>query len=251
MTGCSGVGGETIGRLVVLLGDDGVSYLLGGWWWHIWWVVGGGDGWLVIIRLEGEEGKRTQPNREESPIEAVATAPLKTEKSTRARQKRMIQNDDAPRQIAWIHEEKIALCKGCVDIFENSMIGNSRKEAGFWAQESGAGDEDYFHRALMDYQVETGTTFKNLHCWAILKHIPKWEQSELPKFAAESAGGSKRCKSSSSSSFNTDYGEASINLNTNVGDDNEDEVQEIRQPIGRDEARDAAKKKWSRASRAS
>nr|GEW24328.1 hypothetical protein [Tanacetum cinerariifolium] len=37
--------------------------------------------------------------------------------------------------------------------------------------------------------------------------------------------------------------EARINLNTNVGDDDEDEVQEIRRPIGRDKARDAAKKK--------
>ncbi|GKF32269.1 hypothetical protein Tco_0102067 [Tanacetum coccineum] len=45
-------------------------------------------------------------------------------------------------------------------------------------------------------------------------------------------------------------GEASINLNINVGDDDEDEVQEIRRPIGRDKARDAAKKKGSRGTRA-
>ncbi|GKD36797.1 reverse transcriptase domain-containing protein [Tanacetum coccineum] len=84
------------------------------------------------------------------------------------------------------------------------------------AQESGTGDEDYFHRALMDYQPETGTTFKYRHCWEILKNSPKWKQSELPKFAAESGGGSKRYKSSGFSSFNTEFGEASINLNTNV-----------------------------------
>ncbi|GKG06897.1 hypothetical protein Tco_0329866, partial [Tanacetum coccineum] len=40
-------------------------------------------------------------------------------------------------------------------------------------------------------------------------------------------GGSKRYKSSGSSSFNTEFGEASINLNANVGDDEEDEVHEI------------------------
>ncbi|GKC80550.1 hypothetical protein Tco_1131324 [Tanacetum coccineum] len=41
----------------------------------------------------------------------------------------------------------------------------------------------------------------------------------------------------------------SINLNTNVGDNDEDEVQEIRRQMGRDKARDAAKKK-GRTSRA-
>ncbi|GKG13167.1 hypothetical protein Tco_0350127, partial [Tanacetum coccineum] len=45
-----------------------------------------------------------------------------------------------------------------------------------------------------------------------------------PKFAAKSKGGSKRNKSSGSSSFNTESVKASINLNANVGDDEEDEV---------------------------
>nr|GFB04585.1 hypothetical protein [Tanacetum cinerariifolium] len=45
--------------------------------------------------------------------------------------------------------------------------------------------------------------------------------------------------------------EASINLNTNVGDNDEDEVMEIRRPMGKDKARDAVKKKGSRASRSS
>ncbi|GKE18848.1 hypothetical protein Tco_1426425 [Tanacetum coccineum] len=42
--------------------------------------------------------------------------------------------------------------------------------------------------------------------------------------------------------------EASINLNANVGDEEKDEVQEIRRLMGRDKAKDAAKKKGSRAS---
>ncbi|GJZ05310.1 hypothetical protein Tco_0538585 [Tanacetum coccineum] len=68
----------------------------------------------------------------------------------------------------------------------------------------------------------------------------KWKTSELPKFAEESEGGSKSHKSSGSSSFNTEYGDASINMNTNVGDNDEDEVQKIRRTIGRDKARAAA-----------
>nr|GEY12359.1 hypothetical protein [Tanacetum cinerariifolium] len=115
-------------------------------------------------------------------------------------------------------------------------------------QESGASDANYYAGALMDYEAEIGIAFKLRHCLEILKDSPKWMQSELPKFATKSGGGSKRYKSSGSSSFNTNYEEAIIKLNANVGDDDEDEVQEIRRPIGRDKAKDAAKKKGSRAS---
>ncbi|GKC89667.1 hypothetical protein Tco_1150316 [Tanacetum coccineum] len=94
--------------------------------------------------------------------------------------------------------------------------------------ESGASDADCHARSLMDYEAETETTFKLHHCWVILKDGPKWMQSELPKFATKSKGGSKRYKSSGSSLFNTEPEEASINLNANVGDDNEDEVDVIR-----------------------
>ncbi|GKA33297.1 RNA-directed DNA polymerase, eukaryota, partial [Tanacetum coccineum] len=101
---------------------------------------------------------------------------------------------------------------------------------------------------IIDYEAETGTTFKLRHCWEILKGSLKWMQSEVPKFAAKSGEGSKRYKTSGSSSFNTDSEEASINLNANVGDDEEDEVKEVRRPIGRDKAKDAAKNKGSKAS---
>ncbi|GKD62337.1 hypothetical protein Tco_1299846, partial [Tanacetum coccineum] len=88
-----------------------------------------------------------------------------------------------------------------------------------------------------------------MHFFFIITFIKQvTKQSEFPKFAAKSGGGSKRYKSSGSSSFNIESKEASINLNTNVGGNDEDEVQEIRRPMGRDKARDAAKKQWSRAS---
>ncbi|GJY37720.1 hypothetical protein Tco_0424084 [Tanacetum coccineum] len=45
-----------------------------------------------------------------------------------------------------------------------------------------------------------------------------------------------------SSLFNTESREASINLNTNVGDNDEDEVQEVQQLEGRDKARAAGKR---------
>nr|GFC72186.1 hypothetical protein [Tanacetum cinerariifolium] len=82
------------------------------------------------------------------------------------------------------------------------------------------------------------------HCWGILKDSPRWMQSEVLKFSAKSGGGSKRYKSFGSSSFNIESGKASINLNANFRDD---EVPEIRRPMGRDKAKDATKKKGSRA----
>ncbi|GJY54109.1 hypothetical protein Tco_0445773 [Tanacetum coccineum] len=192
-------------------------------------------------------------NPHESLVEAVATSPPKTKKPTRARQKRTIQSDDAPRQIAWTTKEDIALVKGWVAVSENNKYGNARKEHGFWykvlkyiessmavirffrvygnfmrmSQESEASDEDYINRALIHYQAETENTFKYRHYWEVLKDSPKWTKQQLLKFATESRGGSKRHKSSGYSSFNTESGDVSINLNTNVGDNDEDEVQEI------------------------
>ncbi|GJR45580.1 hypothetical protein Tco_1313683 [Tanacetum coccineum] len=72
-----------------------------------------------------------------------------------------------------------------------------------------------------------------------------WHQPNAYE-AVGSEGSSKRHKLSGSSSFNTEFGDASINLNTTVVD--EDEVQEIRRPGGRDKARAAAKNKGSEAS---
>ncbi|GKE86525.1 gamma-glutamyltranspeptidase 1, partial [Tanacetum coccineum] len=103
-------------------------------------------------------------------------------------------------------------------------------------------------KALIDYEAETVTTFKLRHCWEILKGSPKWMQSEVPKFAGKSGEGSKRYKTFGSNSFNIEFREASININVDVGDDEEDKAQEIRRPIGRDKAQDATKKKGSRAS---
>ncbi|GJZ52862.1 zinc finger BED domain-containing protein RICESLEEPER 2-like protein [Tanacetum coccineum] len=181
-------------------------------------------------------GSFQETAREYSSVKATTSLPKTKSKLTRGRQKRTIQSNDAP------------------------QIDNMRKDAGFWSEvlqymesktqqyESGASDEDYYARALVDYEAENGTTFKLCHYWEILKGSLKWMQSDVPKFVAKSGEGSKRYKASGSSTFNTESGEASINLNVDVGDDEEDEAQEIRRPIGRDKVKDAAKKKGSRAS---
>ncbi|GKC19287.1 hypothetical protein Tco_1021437 [Tanacetum coccineum] len=101
----------------------------------------------------------------------------------------------------WTTEEKIALAKGWLAVFDNSKHGQEN-----------------------------------------VADRPKWQEIAIPNFNTRLEGGSKRHKSSGSSSFNTESGEASINLNTNVGDNDEDEVQEIRRPEGRDKARAARRK---------
>ncbi|GKA91069.1 hypothetical protein Tco_0812939 [Tanacetum coccineum] len=75
-----------------------------------------------------------------------------------------------------------------------------------------------------------------------LKDHPKWQEITSPNFNIGSEGGSKRHKSTGSSLFNTESEEASFNLNTTVGDNDEDGVQEIRRLEGMDKAKAAGKK---------
>ncbi|GKE28643.1 hypothetical protein Tco_1444027, partial [Tanacetum coccineum] len=158
-------------------------------------------------------------------------------------------------------KEEITLAKGWHSVSENSECGNARKKDSFWvvvleyvksktkqegrqtydmvvgkwkvvrpavvqfcriyrnvmrmAPESGAGDEDYIQKAMIHYQAECGLPFKFCHCW-------------------------DRQKSSGSSSFNAESGDASINLNNTVND--EDDVHEIRRPDGRDKAKNKGSK---------
>ncbi|GKE29787.1 zinc finger BED domain-containing protein RICESLEEPER 2-like protein [Tanacetum coccineum] len=68
-------------------------------------------------------------------------------------------------------------------------------------QESGASEEDYLNMELLNYEAETGVSFKLLHCWEILIGSLKWMETEVPKFAAKSKeGSSKRHKTFGSSS---------------------------------------------------
>ncbi|GJY92130.1 glutathione S-transferase T3-like protein [Tanacetum coccineum] len=204
-----------------------------------------------------------EPNTYEAAGERVATSPTKKNKATCNRQKIVIQTDDAPRQNAWTTEEEIALAKESKTKQEGrrtyDMVVEKWKtvcptvvrfcevygNVMHMAQESGAGDEDYVQRPMIHYQDETGVPFKFRHCLDVLKDSLKFQEIVFPNFNQGSEGSSKRHKSSGSSSFNTESRDASINLYTTVAD--EDEVQEIRRPGGRDKARTAAKNKGSKA----
>ncbi|GKD83702.1 gamma-glutamyltranspeptidase 1 [Tanacetum coccineum] len=66
--------------------------------------------------------------------------------------------------------------------------------------ESGAGDAYYVQRAMIYYEIDIGLPFKLRHCWEILKDHPKWKEIAIPNFNTGSEGGSKRHKSTGSSS---------------------------------------------------
>ncbi|GJW88098.1 hypothetical protein Tco_0163438 [Tanacetum coccineum] len=147
--------------------------------------------------------------REDSPVE-VADPPPKS-KLTRVHQKRTYQNEDAP--YTWR---------------ANKDVRSSNVQ--------------YGEHEMKDGALERGSVLWSVRCL-------KWTETKVPKFLAKSVEGSgKRYKTSGSSSFNTESGEASINLNVDVSDDEEDEVQEIRRPIGRDKAKGSMKNKGQRAS---
>ncbi|GKD12481.1 hypothetical protein Tco_1196888 [Tanacetum coccineum] len=66
---------------------------------------------------------------------------------------------------------------------------------------------------------------------------------EVPKFLTDEKVG-KRYKTYESSLFNTESGDACVNLNVDAGYDEEDEVRDVApRPIGRDKAKNL-KKKW-------
>ncbi|GJZ15428.1 hypothetical protein Tco_0551105 [Tanacetum coccineum] len=174
--------------------------------------------------------------REDSLVKVV-TPPSKS-KPTRRRQKRTTQNEDTPGKedgfwtmvLLYMKSKTKTPGRRMYDMVNGKwkMVRlNVARFYGVYAnvmrrvQESGAGDEDYYARALLDYEAEHGMQFTLHHCW-------------------------ERYKTSGSGSFNTESGDASINLNVDVGDDGEDEVQELRRPIGRDKAK-GLKKKGSRS----
>ncbi|GJW48888.1 hypothetical protein Tco_0080534 [Tanacetum coccineum] len=175
-----------------------------------------------------------EPNPYEATGEQVATSPTKKKKATRNRQKRLTQTDDAPRQIAWTTEEEIALAKGWKVVSENSERGNAKKKDGFWVE-------------VMEY-MESKTKMKGRRTYDMESGVE--DEDYVQK------GSNKRHKSFGSSSFNTESGDASINLNNIIAGDDEvvaddDEVLEIQRPVGRDKARAAAKNKRSKASASS
>ncbi|GJV52822.1 hypothetical protein Tco_1448563 [Tanacetum coccineum] len=155
-----------------------------------------------------------EPNTQESLVEEVVISPTKNKKATRNRQIRTSQSVDAPRQTLWTTEEEFALCKGWLAVSENNKDGNAKKQSGFWI-------EVLEYIESRSFEMARNSTSK------IFNKV--W--------------GSKRHKSSGCSSFNTESGEQSINLNTIVGYTDEEYVREIR-PKGRDKAR---KKKGSKS----
>nr|GEW85231.1 hypothetical protein [Tanacetum cinerariifolium] len=75
--------------------------------------------------------------REDSPIKVVASPLASAQlKSSKRREKKTTQNEEAPWCTAWTNEEEIVLCKGWVHVSEYSAVGNARKECRSWTEVS-------------------------------------------------------------------------------------------------------------------
>ncbi|GJS71975.1 hypothetical protein Tco_0704816 [Tanacetum coccineum] len=101
---------------------------------------------------------------------------------------------------------------------------------------------DYFNKALFYYEVEFGVPFTLRHLLRGLRpqSYNVWDQ-EVLKFLTNK-NDAKRSKKFGSSSFNTKFGDASINLNVSARDDDEDDVHVLPLPIDRDKAKGLKKK---------
>ncbi|GJX33430.1 hypothetical protein Tco_0243285 [Tanacetum coccineum] len=146
---------------------------------------------------------------ENSAVEVAA--PLQKSKPTRGRQKRTAQKEDAPRSTAWTNEEEIKLCKGWVHVFKNSSVGNARRESGFWIE------------ALRYLENKTKASCRRTRV------VPETNAMIRLDYEAEHEMTLHFVIVGRSSSFNTESRDASINLNADVCDDDEDEVHELRQ----------------------
>ncbi|GJZ96617.1 putative reverse transcriptase domain-containing protein [Tanacetum coccineum] len=218
--------------------------------------------------FQDNTGYWQEPNPHESPVEQVATSPTKKKKATRNRQKRQVQTDDAPRQTAWTTEEEIALAKGWRAISENSERGNTRKKDSFWVEVMEYIESKTKQECRRTYDMVVGKwkvvrpvvvrfcgIYSNVMRMAqesraededyIQKAMSQISRDSISNFNQGSQGSSKRHKSSGSSSFNAESGDASINLNNTV--DDEDDVQEIRRPEGRDNAKNLWSSKGGRS----
>nr|GEX55918.1 hypothetical protein [Tanacetum cinerariifolium] len=136
--------------------------------------------------------------REESPVE-VTTPPLKP---SRRREKRLatVRNEDT------VRPNMARFCGVHANVLRR-------------AHDSGAKDEDYFNKALLDYEYVFRVPFTLRCCSEILKNSLKWWEQVVPKYSNPNAA--KKSKTSGSSSFNTESGDASFKLNVDAGDEDE------------------------------
>ncbi|GJS13676.1 retrovirus-related pol polyprotein from transposon TNT 1-94 [Tanacetum coccineum] len=171
--------------------------------------------------------------REDSPVEVTALTPTQP-KLVKRRQKRTVRNEYAPLCVSWTNEEEIVLCKGWVHVSENSILGNARRESGFWNEVVAYVERKTKTLGRRTYDMVNGK-------WMMMRPNVARFCEVFTNVMHRKIG--KRYKTSDSSSFNTESRDSSVNLNVDAGGDEEDEVQEVApRPIGRDKAKKLKKK---------
>nr|GEX44156.1 hypothetical protein [Tanacetum cinerariifolium] len=182
----------------------------------------------------------------DSLVEEVAV-PVKAKKVSKRRQKTLPPKEGF-KTSPWTIEE-VTLCQAWCDVSENSITGNAVNSKGFWLKvikyfEKETGSNRGYDSILTEYDHD----FSLEPCWQILKNHPDWKQVEMPAYYSKRNPGSKKAKTSETTSGSAQGGlnlneEGGLNLNEDANG-SEEEVREVR-PIGRDRA----KKKSSTSSR--
>ncbi|GJU91224.1 carbonyl reductase [NADPH] 1-like protein [Tanacetum coccineum] len=196
---------------------------------------------LAVLRLN--LAFATESIREEqSPVEEIEEiqVPVTQKKPTRRRQtapKKRPQKEKAVDQrcIPWTPEEETALCKGWVRTSEDNVKGNMRKERGFWINIL-----KYMHDTCPITQRRTNDMVNGK-----LKTIVKNGIAvNFQRFRHERGGWQEHEIQIEMDLVrsNEDSGEGSINLNTTIGSEDENEVEEVEEvrrprPMGRDQAK--------------
>ncbi|GKC40567.1 hypothetical protein Tco_1052951 [Tanacetum coccineum] len=145
--------------------------------------------------------------------------------------------------------EEIALCKAWVYVSENSRLGNTRKDAGFWTE-------------VLQY-MESKTRMYGRRTYDMVNEKWKMVRPIVVRFCEVYNNVMRKLKESGAGdgdyfnmallNYEAETGvlfqlrhcwevfkecvEVSINLNVDVGDDDGNKVKKIRRPIGRDKAK--------------
>nr|GEX25731.1 hypothetical protein [Tanacetum cinerariifolium] len=201
--------------------------------------------------FQENNGYLQEPGPYEFPVEQVATSPTNKKKATRNRQKMTIQSEDAPRQTPWTIEEENAFCKAWFAISENSKHGNSRKQGGFWVEVLGyiESKTQQYRRRTYDMIIGKWKTVRR----SVVRFCGIY--NNVIRIGPVSGAGDADYIERAMNHYEIETGlpfkvaiVGSINLNTNVGDNNKNEVQKTQRPQDRDKAKAAGKKKGSKLS---
>nr|GEX25833.1 hypothetical protein [Tanacetum cinerariifolium] len=177
-------------------------------------------------------GQGLAPVKDDYSVKEVV-APVKAKKVSKCRHK-TIPTENKELSKPWIIKEEVALCQVWCDMSENRITKSIMKSMGFWLKvteyfeketgnESGSCDLTVYQKACVKYAIKYDHDFSLEPCWQILKNHSIWKEVEMPSFYSKQNPGSKKTKTSKTTSGSMQSG---LNLNEEA-DGHEEEFLEV------------------------